>query len=174
MAFYASSLWNYVFSKWLSLISQDWIFIKNFFSNYHLQRFFSAFRLLKLFALSPKTLCPYIIGNNVHPLLLLIHMRKQAQLLSVTLSALWKKAPEITRSVSSSSEVACKCCSFKCLFEGKNCILSLCEQYHTVRFTSKQLNAFPSIVFKVFHSLYFPSSVNKATSFTSKCLKLGF
>jgi len=70
--------------------------------------------------------------------------------------------------------VAFMCCSFKCLFEGKNCIPSLLEQYHTVRFTSKQLNTFPSIVFKVFHSLYFLSLVNKAASFKSEHLKLGF
>lgn len=69
--------------------------------------------------------------------------------------------------------IAFKCCSFKCLFEGKNCIPSLHEQYHTVRFTSNQLNTFPSTVFKVFHFLYFPL-VNKAASFKSECLKLGF
>lgn len=70
--------------------------------------------------------------------------------------------------------VAFKCCSFKCLFECKNCVPSLREQYHTVRFTSKQLNTFPSIVFKVFHFLYFPSLVNKAASCKSECLKLDF
>lgn len=70
--------------------------------------------------------------------------------------------------------VAFKCCSFKCLFEGKNFIPSLREEYHTVRFTSKQLNTFPSIVFKVFRSLYFSSSLNKAASLKSECLKLGF
>lgn len=70
--------------------------------------------------------------------------------------------------------VAFKCCSFKCLFECKNCAPSLHEQYHTVRFTSKQLNTFPSIVLKVFHFLYFPSLVNKAASCKSERLKLDF
>lgn len=117
---------------------------------------------------------PMRFGIIFCQLILFIHMKEWAQLLFVIQSALSKKVPAITRLVSSSFQFAFKCCSFKCLFECKNCIPSLREQYHTVRFTSKQLNTFPSIVFKVFHFLYFPSLVNKAASCKSECLKSDF
>lgn len=89
-------------------------------------------------------------------------------------SALSKKVPVNTRLVSSSFQLPSTAVVLSACLNARTCVPSLREQYHTVRFTSKQLNTFPSIVFKVFHFLYFPSLVNKAAGCKSEYLKLDF
>lgn len=142
-------------------------------SNFHLQSFFYAFKIYHPPLLNPEhyPLRDFELFLSID----IVHMfeRMGWVIICDSICSL-KKGPSNYQVSKFIFPVAFRCCSFKCFFEGKNCIPSLHEQYHTVRFTSKQLNTFPSIVFKVFHFLYFLSLVNKAASCKSECLKLGF